>query len=61
MNVQSNELRRVVVQICDGCLEHRPGQCNMPGCIFIRLDTDEIPDLSFQHEVIDSGPVDVPV
>jgi len=46
-----NELRCVAVNICDGCLEYRPGQCHMPGCIFIRFSIDDIPDLRGQYEI----------
>lgn len=36
-------LRRVVVTVCENCINGVPGQCHMPGCLFIRWNIEDIP------------------
>lgn len=36
-------LRKVVVTICQNCVDGRPGQCHMPGCLFIRWNIEDTP------------------
>lgn len=52
MNAEANELRRVAIHVCDGCLERRPGECHMPGCLFWMCCDYEIPDLRGVHEIL---------
>jgi hypothetical protein len=42
---EANEprLHQVVADICENCLNGTPGQCHVPGCLFIRFHIEDTP------------------
>jgi hypothetical protein len=43
--------RRVVIHVCQNCLDRKPGQCHAPGCFYIRHNIEEVP--SYLHMYVD--------